>query len=179
MDRRRGLRASTAMERELWSDGITSWADLRQRPHPRLTPAKLKSLDGQITQSLERLGDADPVYFAGLLASGEHWRLLREFRDAIAYLDIETTGLSGAGDHITTIALYDGRQVRHFVHGLNLDDFGTAIAEYRLLVTYNGKCFDVPFIERTLGVRLPQPHVDMRYVQRRSQGHRASPGHGP
>jgi len=102
---------STTMERELWSDGITSWADLRQRPHPRLTPARLKSLDGRITQSLDRLQSADPVYFAGLLASREHWRLLREFRHAIAYLDIETTGLGGPGDHITTIALYDGRRM--------------------------------------------------------------------
>jgi hypothetical protein len=37
---------------------------------------------------------------------------------------------------------------------------------YRLLVTYNGKCFDVPFIRQSMGVVLRQPHIDLRYVLR-------------
>ena len=153
---------TTTVERQLWADGVTCWDHLRQCTHPKVA-RKLTSLDVHITESTTRLRDADPAYFANRLASREHWRLLGDFRDGIAYLDIETTGLSSY-DHLTTIALYDGRQVRHYIHGQNLDDFGRDIREYRLLVTYNGKCFDVPFIERALGVRLPQAHVDLRYV---------------
>lgn len=65
---------------------------------------------------------------------------------------------------VTTIALYDGRQVRHYVHGDNLTQFKRDIAEYKLIVTYNGKCFDVPYIESSLGCKLPQAHIDLRFV---------------
>jgi uncharacterized protein len=71
--------------------------------------------------------------------------------------------LPGYG-HITTIALYDGRTIRTYVHGDNLDQFGEDIRDYRLLVTYNGKAFDLPFIARDLGVRLEQPHIDLRHL---------------
>jgi len=50
------------------------------------------------------------------------------------------------------------------VHGDNLQQFGRDIADYQLLVTYNGKCFDVPFIAANLGVHLTQAHIDLRYV---------------
>lgn len=70
----------------------------------------------------------------------------------------------GYGDAITTIALYDGRQVRHYVNGQNLEAFPDDVRDYRLLVTYNGRSFDVPFIERYFGVRLPHAHIDLRYV---------------
>jgi uncharacterized protein len=82
----------------------------------------------------------------------------------VAYLDIETTGLGGPGDYITTIALYDGRAIKYYVHGDNLDEFARDIAHYRLLVTYNGKSFDAPFIRQSLGVPMDQAHIDLRYV---------------
>jgi uncharacterized protein len=83
----------------------------------------------------------------------------------VAFLDIETTGLSSTGDHITTIAVYDGREIHTFVHGRNLAEFPRLIRDYRLLVTYNGRCFDVPFIEAQFrGLRLEQPHIDLRYL---------------
>jgi uncharacterized protein len=155
---------SSAAERGFWSEGVVSWADLRERLPARVSATRRTKLEGRIAESVARLRAADPLYFAGLLSSKEHWRLLGEFRESIGYLDIETTGLGGAGDHITTIALYDGRRVRHYIHGQNLADFQRDVQECRVLVTYNGKCFDVPFIERTLGFRLPQAHVDLRYV---------------
>jgi len=90
--------------------------------------------------------------------------MFAEFRHTAAYLDIETTGLGGADDYITTIALYDGREIRHYVHGRNLGDFAEDISRYGLLVTYNGKSFDAPFIRSRLGVPLDQAHIDLRYV---------------
>ena len=89
------------------------------------------------------------------------WRVFKDFRDQIAYLDIETTGLEG---NITTIALYDGHTIRTYVKGQNLNQFEGDIQEYDIIVTYNGKCFDVPFIESDLGIKLNQVHVDLRYL---------------
>ena len=41
----------------------------------------------------------------------------------LVYLDIETTGLDRHYQSITTIALYDGHEIKTYVHGQNLDDF--------------------------------------------------------
>jgi len=67
-------------------------------------------------------------------------------------------------ESITTIALYDGRSVFHYVNGYDLDDFKRRIPQYDVLVTYNGKCFDVPFIERFFSIKLSHAHIDLRYV---------------
>jgi uncharacterized protein YprB with RNaseH-like and TPR domain len=101
-------------------------------------------------------------YFAENLLTSQHWRLYGDFQDACAFLDIETTGLSLFAD-ITTIALYDGRTIRYYVNGDNLDDFPEHVKDYRLLVTYSGKLFDFPRIEGYFGIRLPQAHIDLRY----------------
>jgi uncharacterized protein YprB with RNaseH-like and TPR domain len=150
-------------EQGLWSAGVHSWSALLAGPGVR-PPCRVKpAWAGHIEESLSRLARRDPGYFAQRLAARQHWRLFRDFQDCCAFLDIETTGLS-FGDQITTIALYDGRQVRYYVNGYNLDQFARDVQAYRLLVTYNGKSFDLPFIERYLGVRLPQAHIDLRHT---------------
>jgi len=80
-------------------------------------------------------------------------------------VDIETTGLY-PGDSITTIALYDGRSLFHYVSGDNLPDFKKRIRKYKVIVTYNGKTFDVPFMERYFRMRLDCAHIDLRYILR-------------
>jgi uncharacterized protein len=117
-----------------------------------------------LRESQSQLANANPLYFAGLLPASEHWRLFSHFRNSVAYLDIETTGLGGPSDHITTVVLYDGLTVRHYIYGQNLNDFPGALVPYRLLVTFNGKCFDLPFIERSFCIKLPVAHIDLRYV---------------
>ncbi len=151
-------------ERKFWDAGVCQWDDLLGRDPAGLSPAQLIRARDHVRKSLSRLAAGEAAYFGTLLPSSEQWRLFPQFRDAIAYLDIETTGLSAGHDHITTIALYDGRSVRHYVYEINLDQFARDIRDYRVLVTYNGRCFDVPFIERSLGIRLPQAHIDLRYV---------------
>ena len=101
-------------------------------------------------------------YFIEKLPANQHWRLYRDFHDSCAFVDIETTGLSG-WDEITTVVLYDGRSVRYYVNGDNLDEFPRDLEAYTLLVTYNGKSFDIPFIERFFSIRVPQAHIDLRY----------------
>jgi hypothetical protein len=115
-------------------------------------------------ESIDHLANRNPSYFADNLPSNQHWRLYRNFQDTSAFLDIETTGLHGG--EITTIVLYDGRSIRYYVNGDNLDEFPHDVNDYRLLVTYNGKSFDVPFIEGYFHVQLSQAHIDLRYVLR-------------
>lgn len=149
-------------EQKLWDSGCHSWDSLIQTDFAQ----KLKrsgSVSSHIEQSLEHIEKDDPVYFAEKLPSSLHWRLFPNFRHSVAYLDIETTGLERS-DIITTIALYDGKSIFHYVQGENLNDFKTDINKYKLLVTYNGKSFDVPFIERYFKIKVNQPNIDLRYI---------------
>lgn len=144
-------------ERRLWQSGVLSWDDALQA-RTRLDPQHLHD-------SKAHYDAANPAWFADCLPAAQSWRLYADFKGSCAFLDIETTGGLGWGQ-ITTIALYDGRSVCSFVRGHNLDDFPAAIADRRVLVTYNGKCFDVPFLERAFGMRLGQAHIDLRHVLR-------------
>lgn len=150
-------------ERRLWDAGILSWDRALSDPLPFSAP-RTAILRQHVRESMARLEQNDTRYFYQSLSTSEQWRLFTAFRDSIAYLDIETTGLSAPGDHITTIALYDGQAVHTYVHGQNLHEFAQDIEQYKLLVTYNGKSFDVPFIRNDLGLPMEHAHIDLRYV---------------
>jgi len=117
-----------------------------------------------VSESIENLEDGNSLFFAQHVPSAEQWRVFAEFRHAVAYLDIETTGMAGQGNHITTISMYDGYRVFYYVNGRNLSRFRQDILGYKLLVTYNGRCFDVPFIENYLRIKMSHAHIDLRFV---------------
>jgi uncharacterized protein YprB with RNaseH-like and TPR domain len=154
---------SPQSEQRLWAAGIHDWESLTRAGQVNL-PRKAKTCFAQrITESLNHLEKKNPNYFAALLPSNQHWRIFSDFRNSIAYLDIETTGLWHE-DSITTIAVYDGENIFHYVKNQNLDDFKRDLRRYNLIVTYNGKCFDVPFIEKHFKITVGQAHIDLRYV---------------
>jgi uncharacterized protein YprB with RNaseH-like and TPR domain len=118
----------------------------------------------KVIETKQKLVQRDALYFHNNIPSKERWRMFGEFYDSVAYIDIETTGLYGFDDIITTIALYDGKDVKHYVHGQNLNDFKNDIKAYKLLVTYNGTNFDLPFIQRFLNISMDYAHIDLRYI---------------
>ena len=157
-------RITPKVEERLWSEGLHSWDDLRHASSLPVTRVSLQSVREHVEDSLLQLQKGNPRYFSDTLPSSLHWRLFPEFRHTAAYLDIETTGLSAGANAVTTIALYDGLTVKYYVQGQNLAEFQRDVAEYKLLVTYNGKCFDIPFLRQSLGLALEQAHIDLRYV---------------
>ena len=155
---------SRAFEYKLWEAGIQHWDHASGIPADWTSVAKRKVLTEYAVRSKLELQNLNANFFADNLPSNEHWRLFPEFRNHIAYLDIETTGLSPSWDEITTIALYDGKDIRWYVNGDNLKQFKNDIKDYKLLVTYNGKCFDVPFLRTYFKINLDVAHIDLRYV---------------
>lgn len=150
-------------EEKIWDLGILSW-DRFSPPYPDTIPeGKISIVDRYLKESEKHLSENNPAYFSGLIPSGLQWRMFPEFRDLAVYLDIETTGL-GYYDSITTIALFDGRSISWYVNGQNLDDFVKDIFKYRLIISYNGKSFDIPFIERFFSIKLDHAHIDLRFV---------------
>ena len=97
-----------------------------------------------IEESKERLANGDSRYFGRSLPADQQFRLFEAFRHTVVYLDIETTGLS-SWDEVTTIATWDGTRIRTYIQGQNLDAFSSDIRAYGLIVTFNGKTFDLPF----------------------------------
>jgi uncharacterized protein YprB with RNaseH-like and TPR domain len=156
---------SAAIEKSLWTAGITSWEEMLAARFPSLSRQKASTFTAHIEESFKHLSDNNPNYFVDRLPANQHWRCFPEFRPSIAYLDIETTGLHSTAA-ITTIAIYDGQSIYHYVQGDNLEDFKRDINRYALVVTYNGKCFDVPFIERYFNIRMNHAHIDLMYVLR-------------
>lgn len=150
-------------ERRLWQAGILSWADWGPCSGVTLSKKSQLEIPEIFEHSLDALEKKDPNFFSERLATSDQWRLFSQFRDQTVYLDIETTGL-GNGADITTIALYDGREVKTFINGSNLDDFVDEIYNYSVIVSYNGKSFDVPFIENFFRIKLNHAQIDLRYV---------------
>ena len=150
-------------EKKLWFNGIDCW-DKARVGTCGFKGSRLESFHSQLKRSQEELDGNNARFFADLLPASAHWRIFPEFKSHVGYLDIETTGLYSRADYVTTIVLYDGHRVRHYVQGQNLDRFEDDMGDFRLIVTYNGKCFDLPFIEKSLGVKIPYAHIDLRYI---------------
>lgn len=156
-----GIGATT--EQKLWKAGIHSWGDISIPCPVKLSGTSIASLPSTLEESLAALDNNNPAYFTEKLPSAERWRVFSAFRKHTAYVDIETTGLSENAE-ITTIALYDGQNIYHYINGHNLNDFPQDLQKYKVLVTYNGTGFDLPVIKRYFGISLPQAHIDLRYV---------------
>ncbi|MFP4654087.1 MAG: ribonuclease H-like domain-containing protein [Methanohalobium sp.] len=156
-------------EHKIWASGITTWNEFIKHHDTVPIPRSKRNviLEG-IDESMERLDNRDSEFFANTLPGSEHWRAYRNFSNSIAYVDIETTGLSKSDDHITVIGVYNGDHVKSFVHGINLDDVEDELNKYEFIVTYNGACFDLPFIKKEYPeLEFNQLHVDLMYPLRK------------
>jgi uncharacterized protein YprB with RNaseH-like and TPR domain len=154
-------------EAHIWRQGLSTWEDFLAAKRIRgLSRERLGGLKGELQRSLAHLEDA--AYFARRLRAGEHWRLFSHFRPRAAYLDIETTGTDWPGLWVTVVGLYDGRNLRQFVQGYNLDKFPQMLREFDLLVTFNGTQFDLPVLQAYFPqLSLPPAHVDLRFLMAR------------
>lgn len=160
-------RLGVKTEAKLWAKGIDSWAEAKRVGENAFPPAARKLAPAMLAESEARLEARDFPWFAERLPPAEAWRLYPLLKDRAAFVDIETTGRFD-DDHITTIALYDGERVKWYVWGRNLEEFRDDIVGYAMIVTYNGKCFDVPILERQLGMRLDMAHLDLRWPLHRA-----------
>lgn len=155
-----------ATERAIWEAGVRDWDTFaRLSTGVRgMGRARREVVRRALEVSGERLRARDAGYFAKRLRSSEAWRLFTDFRERAAFIDIETTGM-GRGSDVTLVGVYAGGKARLFVAGQDLDDLPGALGPYDVYVTYNGACFDVPFLVHRFGERVrPAAQIDLRYV---------------
>ena len=150
-------------ESSLWREGIRTWEDFLCAGQAPVGPSKAGLLRQGVEASLAAREAQDADWFASRLRGANSWRLFPHFLAQAGYLDIETDGES-YHPTVTAVALYHQGRLTSYVHGENMDDLAQDLSRVKVLVTFNGKCFDVPILERVLGVRCPRAHVDLRFV---------------
>ena len=156
-------------ERWLWQNNILCWDDYLKNYYQVRLPRKMHvSLSLFISFSSDALLKGDIRFFKRFLPEKDMWRLYPEFKKKIAFLDIETTGLGEGSDYVTVVGVFDGENVQFFVQGENMQDFRRAIKRFSVIVTYNGKQFDLPFLKTAFGdLDFPHAHIDLRHVLKR------------
>ena len=162
-------RIGKTIEHKIWSSGIRTWSEfIEQQDTIPISAAKKETILAGIDESNDRLDAGDFEFFANALPRSEHWRAYRHFSDSVAYVDIETTGLSPERDDLTVVGIYDGKDAKTYVRGIDLDDIVEELAKYELLITFNGARFDLPFIKHKYPqVEFNQLHIDLMYPLRR------------
>ncbi len=151
-------------EQKYWQKGIHTWQHLSEYLE---AGGKKGDRYRKITEALENTlkNKTNPEYFQDLLPARERWRIYPDFMDSCVFLDIETTGTSTWENEITVIGTYNGREFKQFVNGINLEEFENEIYRYKLVVTFNGSTFDLPFIRYYFRHFEPRAaHIDLRYV---------------
>jgi uncharacterized protein YprB with RNaseH-like and TPR domain len=156
-------------ERRLWDGGIISWDDfLDKRERVPLHGQTKQFVLSYVKESKKHLDRKNHHYFVDKIPRKELWRAYNEFKDSIAFLDIETTGLSSERHEITMIGVYDGKKSKTYTRGKNLSKFPSEIRKFKGIVTYNGARFDIPFIQSAFpDLSLHQIHIDIMYPLRR------------
>jgi hypothetical protein len=158
------------LENNIWQQGITSWDSFTNTKKIKGISKKRKYYyNNQLRKAQSALYSFEPGYFLDLLPQSEMWRLYSFFKDEAVFLDIETTGVSSFDD-ITVIGLFDGLETKTMIKGINLDynKLKEELKKYKLIITYNGSTFDIPFIKKRYPDLLPEiPNFDLRVACQR------------
>lgn len=160
-----------AKEKRLWEEGITTWDDFLESDSPKgISPAKKPAYDEELEKAKFYLGIRSPVYFRNTLSSRDQWRFYPTFPHRVLFLDIETTGLSRNYSKITTVSIYDGTECTTLVRGQDLtaENLKAELEGCKMLVTFYGSAFDVPFILHEFPeLSFDIPHFDLCFAGRR------------
>lgn len=156
-------------ERKLWDQGVRSWDDLESSLEDMFRGKRAATLAAAIEESRVALESREFRYFCDRMKSAHTWRMVSECCDAVAYLDIETTGLGfPPASHSTTIAVsFKGEILIEHEHEKKRALLERLNDEASLVVTFNGASFDLPFLRAEFDMDFNMPHVDLRMWMRR------------
>jgi hypothetical protein len=155
----RGL--SLEAERRLWRLGCRGWDHLSLLGHRLVSPKKLSGILAQLPGLRAAVDGRVADVFLERLPPGHRIRVWPDFADGFGFLDVETTGL-GRRDSLTVVGLSIGTELHQFVSGRDLGEFLRHWRRVEVLVTFNGKAFDVPVLSRSFGLSTIPPHIDLR-----------------
>lgn len=149
----------------LWEEGIIDWEDTLEKIDYYAMPGSIReALKNELPKSIYNYKSKNYFYFLKKFPPSIMYRLYPLFMEKTVFLDIETTGIKPSKAHITVIGCYDGKDIRVFVHGRNEHEFLEYIKNYSIIVTFNGSCFDIPFLERYFAKTIKSAQIDLRFL---------------
>ncbi|MFB6094395.1 MAG: ribonuclease H-like domain-containing protein [Halanaeroarchaeum sp.] len=153
-------------ERALWTDGVTHWDDFAPDV---VGPTTADRIESYLATARPRLADGDAAFFADAMPDRCRWRLYDNFRAETLFFDIETTGLRPREDVVTTVSVHRDGDTRTYVRDADLtrEALREEFADAKLIASFNGKQFDVPFLERSFDLDVDVPHLDLRFLGER------------
>ncbi len=158
-------------ECKLWESGIGTWNDFMESDTiPGIKEKKKSECDLLFREAYTLLDERDCYGLGEMLSPGEQWRLYGRFRDDAGCLDIETDGLE-RDSTVTVVTVHKKDGTYTLTHGIDLDaeSLSEALEGVKLLVTFNGRCFDVPVLKTSFPtVDLDLPHFDLRFGCRKA-----------
>ena len=153
-------------ERGIWDSGILTWRDFIDSDQVEgIKERKKQECDALFNEAYEMLDEGDSYGLGDMLKRGEQWRLFDRFKDDAAYLDIETDGLE-RDSLVTVVTVHRKKDTYTLTNGIDLDaaSLADALDGTKILVTFNGSCFDVPVLRNSFPkVDLDMPHFDLRF----------------
>jgi uncharacterized protein YprB with RNaseH-like and TPR domain len=153
-------------EKKLWKQGYTHWEDLEDGNPGVRNEEKVRQFIEKARRNLEV---GNEKFFGTKMPNKSLWRSYRNFKDSVCFFDIETTGLDKDRNNVTTIALHRAGETKTFVRGENLtkENLQKEFFESSLIVSFNGKRFDQPFLEHSFDLNIENPHIDLMYLFKR------------
>jgi uncharacterized protein YprB with RNaseH-like and TPR domain len=158
----------SAKEKSIWAQGIKDWDEF-------IAKDRIKGISSRIKQEYSRLlaeakkalYEDDSSYFCDTLPTTETWRLYDFFMDEAIFLDIETSSATSQNSYLTVIGLFDGIDTKTMIRDVNLDTAALKreLAKYRLIITFNGSTFDIPYLNKKFPGLIPDvPFIDLRHL---------------
>lgn len=159
-------------EKRLWQSGLVTWNDFIETDYlPCFSPVRAEFYRDLLLGFKYELDTGNSSVFKECLSSTEHWRLFEQFSNSAICLDIETNGYApGRGGEITIVGLYNGQDYEVLISGENFDKdyLMERISQYKILITFFGSSFDIPFLTRVFpGFNINIPHFDLCHAARR------------
>ncbi len=149
-------------ESALWKKGVNDWRDL--------AALRQAERDGRICREIaiaeERYESRDAGYFFDMLPASQLWRMLGDFQDELAYIDLELDGW-GRYARPTVLGICRKGTFRCLVRGSDLKQgpLEDALEGSRVIVTYNGRRHDLHYMRSLLPKELWDIRViDLRYI---------------
>ncbi|MFB6292255.1 MAG: ribonuclease H-like domain-containing protein [Candidatus Nanohaloarchaea archaeon] len=154
-------------EQKLWEQGITHWDGFRDSN--ALGSKKREKILDFLKLAERNLDVGNSVFFQDKLPNQSMWRAYQNFKENACFFDIETTGLDRERNRVTTVSFYRAGEAKTLVRGQDLtrERIEEELFESSILVSFNGKRFDQPFLEHNFDLEIETPHLDLMYICKR------------